>query len=525
MLCNKYMRSFSCVVATFLLLVFCHNIQAQRIIDLTLDSAVDIAMENSYEIMQLRLGIEQTRHNLNSRLAGLKSSAYMNLSAPDINSISDYKWNSDLQKDEIVHTNTRRWQMDLSIRQPVILFGYPTNGYISLNNRMYQYFQKKNGGEDTDYYNRYFVRFQQPLFVPNELKNNLEQAELDLERQELNFTSNIVSLINDVSGGIREEGSRRGYQLQGNRQNGYYGLFELVSKHEIYSRHVATLERINEIVEELSEVYTTRTLELMQVQVELANTREQLSQNEIDMRIGVADLKQALILDPTDSVFVSPKMNEIVPIRVDREQAIAFAQELHPRMRTLEISRRRSEIMHETTKSRGSFNANLEMTYGLEKQDEDYQRLWEDQDNSYSVSVESYIPIWDWGERKERILASEIGLRQIDLNIEETITDIVTTITNIIDEMEVYQKRALSMQENVDVSRDLTERSIEEYRQGRTSITDLLGIVNSQRDTEINFVDAYLGWRRSILRLTMNTYYDYEKDMSLLDSILARDPG
>ncbi|MFC1511916.1 TolC family protein [Candidatus Latescibacterota bacterium] len=504
--CQTRMKLLVCSAILILLAGATQQARAQRIIDLTLDSAVDIAMENSYQVMRLRMGIERTRHNLRSRQAGLKSSVYMNLSAPEIESLSDYKWNSDLQKDEIIHTNTRRWQMDLSIRQPVILFGYPTNGYLSLNNRVYQYIQKKDSGESTDYYNRYFVSFQQPLFVPNELKNDLEQAELDLEREELDFISSIVRMIDNMS-------------------DDYYELFELASEHELYLRHVDTLERITKICEEFCEVDTTRTLELMQAQVELANTRERLSQNQIDRRIEIANTKQELILDPADSVFVSPKMKEIVPIKVDREQAIAYGYELQPRMRTLEISRRRNEIMLEDTKARGAFNVNLEMTYGLEKQDEEYDRLWAEQDNSYSVSVEAYIPIWDWGERKERILAREISLRQTDLNMEEARTQISTNITNAIDNMEVYQQRALSMQENVEVSRNLTERSIEEYYQGRISITDLLGIVNRHRDTEINFVQAYLGWRRSILRLTMNTYYDYEKNMSLLDSILARDPG
>jgi len=31
--------------------------------------------------------------------------------------------------------------MSLSVVQPVILLGYPTNGYLSLNNRMYRYTQ------------------------------------------------------------------------------------------------------------------------------------------------------------------------------------------------------------------------------------------------------------------------------------------------------------------------------------------------------------------------------------------------
>jgi len=104
----------------------------------TLESTVDIAVKNSYRINQLKLGIERKRYRLKAERAALKSSVYMNLKVPEFNAVSDYRWNSVLNRDEIVRQNTRLWQMDLSIEQPILLFGYPTNGYLSLNNEVHR---------------------------------------------------------------------------------------------------------------------------------------------------------------------------------------------------------------------------------------------------------------------------------------------------------------------------------------------------------------------------------------------------
>jgi hypothetical protein len=150
------------------------HVFAQKTIDLTLKTAVEIAMANSYRIRQLKLGIERTRYWLKARQAGLKSKVYMNVKLPNYNYLSDYKWNSTLQRDEIIKTNTGLWQMDLSVRQPVVLMGYPTNGYLSINNKMYQYTQKIDRISDRNYYNRYFLKFEQPFFRPNSLKNDIE---------------------------------------------------------------------------------------------------------------------------------------------------------------------------------------------------------------------------------------------------------------------------------------------------------------------------------------------------------------
>ncbi|MFC1541388.1 TolC family protein [Candidatus Latescibacterota bacterium] len=468
-----------------------------RNIDLTLESAVDIAMENSYRIQQLKLGIERTRYYLEARRAGLKSNVYMNLQAPELNSTSEFKWNSTLEKDELVRQNTRRWQMDLAVRQPVMLFGIPTNGYLSLNNRMYQYIQKKNGSEDVNYYNRYFIRFQQPLFQPNSLKNNIERAELDLQDEEFDYIDNLVRQVDRIS-------------------DDYYELFELSYENEIYAHQVANLEKVVAILSDASGDDTESSIEMKQAQVELANVREKLQGNQSDMRLESARMIQNLRLDSQDTLIVIPQVT-ITPIAVDVDQAVTYGLNLRPRMQQLAINRRRNEINLENTKGNNSFRVNLEMTYGLEKQDEQYEELLNNHDTSYSASVNAYIPIWDWGERKANIEAQKISLEQTDLSIEENRNEIQSEIINAVGNLEEYQKRAMSMKENMEIALELTSLSLAQFQIRKISIQDILQIIERQQETENNFLEAYMGFRQSIMRLLVNTHYDYEKKMSLLE--------
>ena len=45
----------------------------------------------------------------------------------------------------------------------------------------------------------------------------------------------------------------------------------------------------------------------------------------------------------------------------------------------------------------------------------------------------------------------------------------------------------------------------------------MLQMISRQTETEINFLDVYLSYRRSLLSLMMQTYYDYENEISLID--------
>ena len=471
-------------------------LRAERDIVLSLDSAVEIAMASSYRIKQIELGIERTRYFLKSRQASLKSKVSMNLRAPEIKAVSETKWNSTLQKDEIIHENTSRWQMDLSISQPVILFGYPTNGYLSLNNKLYRYLQK-DSYEEIDYYNRYYIKFQQPFFLPNNLKNNIEDAKLDLERNELAYIQDRVRLIDDVA-------------------DDYYDLYEVLFKDELFKRQIENLEKVAEIASEVAGRDTTRAIESVQVRVEFANAREMLLRNQSAIRREKNRIKQRLQLSLEDSITIKPTVR-ISPITVDVNQAIEYGYSLQPRLRMLAIDRRKNEIDLNNSKGWDSFHVNLEMTYGLEKQKDRLREIWEDYDESHSVSLNAYVPIWDWGRRKSRIEAYKISLKKTALYIEESRRNIKSNIVNAVANLEDYQQRALNMQQNLDMVQEISDVGLKQYAENTISLQDLLQMLTRQTETELNFIDAYLGYKRSLLSLMIQTYFDYENDISLID--------
>ena len=138
---------------------------AQNTIKLTLDMAVDIAMKKSYKVRTLEMKVKSSNLRLQSEKASLNTQVYMNLKSPDMQNISENKWNSTLNQDEIIRQYTRLWQSELSIKQPLMLGNYPTNGSLSLNYKLYQY--EQFGEEDkTDLYNRGSLLWKNQEFKP-----------------------------------------------------------------------------------------------------------------------------------------------------------------------------------------------------------------------------------------------------------------------------------------------------------------------------------------------------------------------
>lgn len=472
------------------------NLSAQNEIDFTLEAAVEIMMDSSYRIKTLKMGIEQRRLYVKAEQAGLKSKVYMNLITPNLDNSSDYKWNSTLLRNEIIHENTNRWQMDLAIRQPIILFGYPTNGNVSLNYKIWRYNQIDDGSY-TSFYNRLYLRLEQPFFTPNNKKNNLEQAKLELEEQELDYISDQVKLIEDVS-------------------EDYYRLFELAYKNKIFTNHIAELEKIEKIVSDIVSLDSSRDLEKKQVELELSNAKETLMANQSELRLAKARMKQRLRLSEDDELNVETPIS-IIPFKVDRMKALEYGFSLRPSLRLSDINKRKSEIRLDNVKGRDAFRVNLEVTYGLEKQDERFKSIWQQYDNTNSITIKAYVPIWDWGQRRARIEAQKISLEREDLRIEERQNSIRIDINNAIINLNEYQARASNMQDNIKIANDILQESIEQYKDSKMLFLNLLQNVIRQKDTGVNFLEIYLEYRDSILSLMVNTYFDYENNISLID--------
>ena len=472
--------------------------QEANVVRLTLEGMVELALSNSFQVRQLNLSIDRTRYRLQAERARLRSRVDLNVSAPDFQSISETKWNSTLQRNEIIHENSRRFEAEISVRQPVILFGYPTNGYLSLNNRIYRYSQlEDDGGKDLRYYNRYFVRYTQPFFQPNGLKNDLEEAELDLEDTQLEFYDDVVDIVDDLS-------------------DDYFVLFEAAYQGVINRAHAENLAVGVAVAQELAQADSARALELAQMQVELANAEEQVQQSESQFRLSAASLRTTLNLSESDSITLEPII-VVGPIDIDVERATRFAMELTPRTRQLNINYRENELRLDNARGRGGFRLDVAFSYGREMQDPAFQAMWDRPTNTYTVDVNAYLPIWDWGQRSARIASSRIGLDQTQLRIEQAEQQIRSDVQNQVRNVEEFESRALAMEENLALASGLSMSSIEVYRDGSITALELLQSFQREADTANNFLDAYLGWRQALLRIQQLTFFDFERGVPVLE--------
>jgi len=279
---------------------------------------------------------------------------------------------------------------------------------------------------------------------------------------------------------------------------------------------VTNLERALVIGQSLARADSARAMEVDQIQVELANARSRLQSQESSIRLEFAEVKQELGLNDTDSVAFDPVF-QLDPVPIDMDDAVRYALELTPTMRQFEIGLRNQEIRLEGTKNRGALRLNLNMSYGRERLDEYFSHLWQDPDNSYTVNVTAFLPIWDGGERKARIASSEIGIEQTLLYQEETRIGIVSGVQNEVLNVRDRESRTMAMLDNLELAREVSETNFQRYQDGRLTAQELILSLLREADTNENFLDSYVNWKESLRRLQSQTYYNFELNRPFLE--------
>src|SRR5690606_23234570 len=165
--------------------------------------------------------------------------------------------------------------------------------------------------------NRYFLRYRQPLFQPNELKNNLEQAELNLQDAELDFQNDAIQIIQNIA-------------------DDYYELFENAYEGQLYQTTVENLQAALDVALEQAAAQPEREIDASRVRVALSNAEATHQQSHSDVRLAASQIKPRLGLSPEDSIFHSPVI-DMVPVQVAEALATQLGLTLRPQLRLLEI--------------------------------------------------------------------------------------------------------------------------------------------------------------------------------------------
>ena len=478
--------------------------------ELSLQQAIDIALEQSYEMKAARLVRTSAQHNLVSVKSRFKMRIDMDLDLPN--------WSEQVSEiqvpDALPRFNTTgqfRYEGNLSISQPL-----PTNGYFSLQGRAYHrdisYWSDLNqDSQRKDVLTSVSLQYNQPLFTLNRLKTNLKEANLNYESAVRRYNRDQLDIVYRVT-------------------QSFYQLYRATREWEITKQDVRQQEELYELARQKSNAGLIPEVEALQMEADLAESKSKQVAASASMDRSADRFKQLIGLELTDNIGVIADFT-IQEATVETQRAINMALQNRAEIRLDEINVELSEIRVREVDAERDFHGTLSAFYditGVSNPMLPYDAAPSDlltsslddmdrRPNNKGVMFNITIPIWDWGGNKAAVQAARAQLRNSELSFQEQKKTIKREVREVVGRLKETRSQLDVLEKRRDVASRAFEISLKRFDNGDITSQELALDRDRYLNGQLAYLDAYISYQLALAELKRATMYDFVNDKSLID--------
>ncbi len=479
---------------------------------LTLEQSIAIALEKSYEIKSLRLSLAQSEQNLKAARGRFKTNADLSIEAPN--------WNEMVSEIAVPGalpvfntTGFTRYQGTFDINQPL-----PTDGRLTLRSQAYHrdvstYRQDiESDVKRSEVYNSVSLRFSQPLFAINQLKLGLLNANLSYERTFQRYRRSELDIVYNVT-------------------QAFFALYQATRRHEISSDNLKQQQELFDLAKKKFEAGLIPEVEALQMEVDLAESRDALLSAEGALRRTEDNFKQLIGLKLTDSVAVRTDFTA-EKVEVDLERAIDLAMKYRTELREgqidIELAKINVKEADARSEMRGDINAFYDVT-GVSDPNKAYGSPWETLWNSSlddmdrrphnrGVTFTLTVPLWDWGVNAAEVQSATAALQTSVLTLEEQKKTIQRQVRDVVMRLREAENRMQVLQRNQEVAQRAFEITLERFNNGDITSQELALDRNRLTQAKTSYLEAYVDFKLAVADLRRKTMWDFVANQSLLDT-------
>lgn len=450
----------------------------------TLAEAMSIAESNSPSIKKAGLNLVRSRENLNAQNAALKSSFSLSLIPISYSQNRTFnelisQWNS---------TKSTESYGLFTITQPILI----TDASLSLFNR-FGYTDSYSEFSDITtkgFSNNLSLRLDQPLFTYNRTKLTLKELQLALENSQLNYAIQLLSLEKQVA-------------------QAFYYVWQQQQSLNIAEEAYKNMQQSHEISRRKVEAGLSPREELFQAELNLATAKSDFENKLVLLENSKDEFKLLIGMSLYDDFIVLPDIS-VDTVQVDISFAIdqGLANRMELRQRAIAVESSQFELIQ--TKALNEFKGNLSLSVGLFGDNEKLNDIYSNTTDNESVTLSLTIPLWDWGERKSRIKASQasiesekVGLEEEQNNIILSIRQVYRNLLNLQNQIEIARQNVLNAQITYDLN-------LEKYKNGDLTGMDLNIYQNQLSEKQLSYTSSIISYKLELLNLRIQTLYDFE---------------
>ena len=339
------------------------------------------------------------------------------------------------------------------------------------------------------------IGFFQPLFSFNELKWDQEIEPLRYEESKRNYVEEYEEI----------------------RENSTALFFELLTAQvslKIAELNVASNDTIYKIAQGRYQLGKVTEDELLRLELNLMNSRQQVAQSNLDLETAKLTLKTYLGFNEEDQIELLVP-SELPQFTVDEKLALEMA--LQNRSDAIAFERQRLEADRDVAQALGStgLNANLFGRFGLSNSGQSIGDLYIQPDNQLVANMGFTIPVVDWGRQKARRKTAEANqqlvnytVQQNQITFEQEIITHVKRFRMLRDQVEISQLADVISQKRYEIAKN-------RYLIGKISVTDFNIALTDRDKAKQDYLLSLGNFWKAYFQLRRLTLYDFQENRLL----------
>lgn len=380
--------------------------------------------------------------------------------------------------------------VNFSLQQPIEW----TGGVISVNST-YNYFRNINDVQQTVWNGSpFYIQLFQPIFAYNNLKWARMTEPIRFEESKREYAESMEAIARD---GVTF----------------FFNVLQAQVNLQIAQFNLANNDTIYKIEQGRYNIGTTSEDKLLQVELQLLRSRQDVARANLDLQNASLDLRTYIGLRNGESF--SLVMPDVIPtFEVTEEEAIGFAKQ--SRAAFIAFQRRKIEAQQEVARAKGQrYNVGVSAAYGTNTRAPSFSEVYSNANQQRIANITFDVPLVDWGRRRA-LMKTAYANKQL--------TDYVIAQDEVVFEQEILtQVRQFEM---LRLSIEITRKSDEvaqkrylvaqnRYLIGKIDITNL-NIALTEKDTaKRSYIDALKSFWTAYYELRRLTLYDFANERIL----------
>lgn len=341
------------------------------------------------------------------------------------------------------------------------------------------------------------IGFQQPLFAFNPLKWDKRIEPLRYEESKREYVQEYEAIAAEAT-------------------NRYFDLLLAQISLQIAESNVQNNDTIYKIAEGRYELGKIPENDLLQLELNLMNSRQAVSQAKLDFETAQLRLKSYLGI--TTGEIISLALPDDIPDFVINEQ-VALEQARENRQEVIAFERARLEADRELARATGEtgLNASLFASFGLTNAANDIPDIYQNPENQQRVNLGFSIPIIDWGRQKSRIKTAQANQQLVQYQIQQDEADFIQEVLTQVKRFKVLREQVMITMRADEISQRRYLVAKNRYLIGKISITDLTLALTEKDRAKQDFINSLSNYWQAYYNLRRLTLYDFINNQPLYD--------